>query len=190
MLPIAAANSDKYYTGAFEIFGYFTVEDEIYMLFRNCVQSVEQNRENSLAKTVFGEAKFPKDNITVTRMCNIINTLGYFPVLSWVPGVLNISRGIRNVGPKANFVPETKKAFTRAAVIKGIFQMFCLGIVFLPTDLWITIQRGKNPPDLTQLFNKTKNIKPGEIKNLDILRIMKGWSNEVKQEPVLIVEEL
>ena len=162
------SNANKYYNGAYEIFGYFTRDDELYLSFRNSLNCTENNSDVQLKNTIFYESDYPEDNIIVAGVLNMTSILGYIPGIAVVPGFINILRGLLT---NKKF-PETKiyKEFKYAARVKGVLQIFGLGIFTLPFDVWVTRKRKHNPPDLTDLFHKTQHIEEGAIPNLDILR--------------------
>jgi hypothetical protein len=165
MTPIQVANQNKYHTGAYEIFGYNTRDDVFYKLFRNCVKSMLEGREKG--KKLHSETSF-KTAIAV----NAFTGAGYVPGIGLITGIILVS-SLRS--QEVALDPKSHKEKRVAALAKGIVQMVGLGILFLPIDLWVTIQRRRNPPEFTNLLMETQEIKSGQEPDVDYLRNRTAW---------------
>jgi hypothetical protein len=158
MLPVETSVSNQYYEGVNEVLGYKKVNDIVYYTFRNCVICVEENPSHSLARTIVGVSKYPKDYIFVTRAVNLITFLGYLPGMSSIVSIKNFYLAFGKVPQSPMEDPRNEKMMRRAAFVRGIFELFALGILVSPLDIFVTVKRRSNPPVLDDLYRRAKMI--------------------------------
>lgn len=167
----------KYHSGAYESFGYQTAEDSHYLILRNCVLTLEQHPEKMTPKTTSSrKSNAERDYKIIAITVNTLTACGYIPGIALLPGVINISRGAIPKENRVSFGPKIDKPYRFWAITKGVFQTVGLGIIFLPTDLWVTRQKRCNPPKPADLLDRTKYIASGKLRILDRLREKEQWS--------------
>jgi hypothetical protein len=164
MLAIQEPQSNKYHEGAYEMFGYRNRNDVVFIVFRNCLISVEENPKISLSNTAVGLSKYPYDYKINAALINGVTAMGYFPVLSWISAFKNFYVAFADIPNSPHEDPVTWKKMRLAAIVRGIFEIFCLGSLIAPVDIFVTVKRKKNPACLDGLNLRAKTIFQQQVK--------------------------